>query len=186
MIIQLFDRNKTIFSRYWKSCFSRDFFDVDHFKIFTEFVTILPRFMFWFSGHEACGMESTPPALEGEVITTGPPGKSLKTLFCRWGLEALREGAHLPGNRELRAGRMQTFSIPLTPHRSKGRGTIWGPGFRKGGGWYWGDPELKERARWETMTSLLFQSGAWGVMRRVQNSASSHLYEKCWKGARPF
>ena len=49
--------------------------------------------MFWFSGHEACGMESTPPALEGEVITTGPPGKSLKTLFCRWGLEALREGA---------------------------------------------------------------------------------------------
>lgn len=29
--------------------------------------------------------------------------------------EALREGAHLPGNRELRAGRMQTFSIPLTP-----------------------------------------------------------------------
>ena len=38
--------------------------------------------------------------------------------------EALREGAHLPGNRELRAGRMQTFSIPLTPHRSKGRGTI--------------------------------------------------------------
>ena len=44
--------------------------------------------MFWFFGHEACrilapppGMESTPPALEGEVLTTGPPGKSLILVF---------------------------------------------------------------------------------------------------------
>ena len=40
--------------------------------------------MFWFFGREACGIlaprpgiEPAPPALEGEVSTTGPPGKSL-------------------------------------------------------------------------------------------------------------
>ena len=40
--------------------------------------------MFWFFGHEACGIlapqpgiEPAPPALEGEVLTTGLPGKSL-------------------------------------------------------------------------------------------------------------
>ena len=39
--------------------------------------------MFWFLGYEACGISAprarikpTPPALEGEVLTTGPPGKS--------------------------------------------------------------------------------------------------------------
>ena len=39
--------------------------------------------MFWFFGREAYGIlaprpgiEPTPPALEGEVLTTGPPGKS--------------------------------------------------------------------------------------------------------------
>ena len=39
--------------------------------------------MFWFFGREACGilaprpgMERTPPALEGDVPTTGPPGTS--------------------------------------------------------------------------------------------------------------
>ena len=41
-------------------------------------------FMFWFFGHEACGilvpqpgMELTSPVLEGKVLTPGPPGKSL-------------------------------------------------------------------------------------------------------------
>ena len=40
--------------------------------------------MFWFFGHEAYGIlaprpgvEPAPPALEGEVLTTGPSGKSL-------------------------------------------------------------------------------------------------------------
>ena len=40
-------------------------------------------FMFWFFGHEACGIsapqpgiEPTPPTLQGKVFTTGPPGKS--------------------------------------------------------------------------------------------------------------
>ena len=38
--------------------------------------------MFWFFGHEACeilaprlGVKPIPSALEGEVLTTGPPGK---------------------------------------------------------------------------------------------------------------
>ena len=43
--------------------------------------------MFWFFGHEACGildpwpgMEPALPELEGKVLTTGPPGKSLSSL----------------------------------------------------------------------------------------------------------
>ena len=45
-------------------------------------------FMCWFFGHEACGIlapwpgnELAPPALEGEVLTTGWPGKSQYRLF---------------------------------------------------------------------------------------------------------
>ena len=51
------------------------------FKVFIEFVTIL--LLFWFYGHKACGIlapqpgiEPAPAALEGEVLTTGSPGKS--------------------------------------------------------------------------------------------------------------
>ena len=55
------------------------------FKVFIEFVTTLLLFyVFWFFGREACGVsapwpgvEPAPPALEGKVLTTGPPGKSL-------------------------------------------------------------------------------------------------------------
>ena len=55
------------------------------FKLFTELVTILLLFyvLFYFVP-ELCGIlvprpgiESSPPALEGKVLTTGPPGKSL-------------------------------------------------------------------------------------------------------------
>ena len=42
--------------------------------------------MFWFFGPEACGIlarrpgiEPASPALEDEVLTTGPPGKSPET-----------------------------------------------------------------------------------------------------------
>ena len=64
--------------------------------VFIEFVTILLLFcalVFW---PEACGIlapwpgiEPTPPALEGKVLTTGPPGKpprihSLFTIFFFW------------------------------------------------------------------------------------------------------
>ena len=56
-----------------------------NFKVFIEFVTILLLFhvSFWFFGPEACGIlapwagiKPTPPAVEGKVLTTGPPGKS--------------------------------------------------------------------------------------------------------------
>ena len=54
------------------------------FKVFIEFVTIvLLFFMFCFFGQEACGIlaprariEPAPPALESEILTPGPPGKS--------------------------------------------------------------------------------------------------------------
>ena len=62
--------------------FLKDFFDVDHFfKVFIEFVTILLLFyvlVFQPGGmwDPQPGIEPTPPALEGKVLTTGPPGKS--------------------------------------------------------------------------------------------------------------
>ena len=44
--------------------------------------------MFWFFGREACGIlvsqpgiKHEPPALEGEVLTIGPPGKCLAMTF---------------------------------------------------------------------------------------------------------
>ena len=54
------------------------------FKVFIEFITIvLIFFFFWFFGPEACGIlvpspgiEPVPSALEGEVLSTGPSGKS--------------------------------------------------------------------------------------------------------------
>ena len=53
-------------------------------KVFMEFVVILLLFhVLFFFGEEACGIltpqpgiEHTPPILEGEVLTTGPPEKS--------------------------------------------------------------------------------------------------------------
>ena len=55
-------------------------------KIFTGFVIVLLLFyvlFFFFFGCETCGIltprpgiESTPSTLEGEVLSTGPPGKS--------------------------------------------------------------------------------------------------------------
>ena len=44
--------------------------------------------MFWFFGHEACGILAPPPEiepilpeLEGQVLTIGPPGKSHRAFF---------------------------------------------------------------------------------------------------------
>ena len=57
------------------------------FKVFIDFVRILFLFffMFWFFSHKAYGIlapwpgiEPEPLALEGKVLTTGLPGKSLK------------------------------------------------------------------------------------------------------------
>ena len=65
-----------------------NFVFVDHLKILIEFVTILHLFsVFWFFDHKACGIlvpqpgiKPTAPALEGEVLTAEPPGKSLCSL----------------------------------------------------------------------------------------------------------
>ena len=50
--------------------------------------------MFWFFGYKACGIlaprpgiETAPPAFEGEVLTTGPPGKSPLILFLIFSIE---------------------------------------------------------------------------------------------------
>ena len=64
-------------------------------NIFLKFLLNLLQycfcFMFCFIGPEACGIlaprpgiEPTPPALEGEVLTTGPPGKSLRWTFLKF------------------------------------------------------------------------------------------------------
>ena len=57
-------------------------------KVFIEFVTILLLFyvlVFWPQGmwnlSSPPGIKPAPPALEGEVLTTGPPGKSLTAPF---------------------------------------------------------------------------------------------------------
>ena len=59
------------------------------FLVFIEFVTtVVSVLCFQFFYHEACGIlvpqpgiKPTLPVLEGEVLTTGPPGKSLKGTF---------------------------------------------------------------------------------------------------------
>ena len=69
-----------------KKCFLKIFFLMwSIFKVFIEFVTILLLFMFWYFAPEACGILTPQPgiktmllALEGEVLTTGPLGKSWK------------------------------------------------------------------------------------------------------------
>ena len=65
-----------------------DFFMWTIFKVFIEFATILLLFFILFFGCEACGilapqpgMEPAPPALEGKVLTTGPPAKSPASCF---------------------------------------------------------------------------------------------------------
>ena len=58
------------------------------FKVFIDFFTTAFCLVFYVFGHEACGIltpqpeiEPTHPALEGNVLTTWPPGKSPNSLF---------------------------------------------------------------------------------------------------------
>ena len=51
-------------------------------KVFIEFVSLLLLFYILFFGHKGYGIltlgpgiKPSPPALEGEFLTTGPPGK---------------------------------------------------------------------------------------------------------------
>ena len=64
------------------------------FKVFVEFVTILLLFFVLDFGLKATeildprpGIEPTPPALEGEVLTPEPPEKSLDFFFLSTQLE---------------------------------------------------------------------------------------------------
>ena len=74
--VKIFCKLTTFFSLF-SSVFKKNF------KVFIEFVTVLLLLvMFWLFGHEACGIsapqegiEPSPPALEGEISTTGPSGK---------------------------------------------------------------------------------------------------------------
>ena len=50
------------------------------FKVFIEFVTILLLFYVLWDLSYRPWFEPAHPALEGEVLTTGPPGKSLTKL----------------------------------------------------------------------------------------------------------
>lgn len=67
------------------------------FKVFNEFVTVLFLFyVLFFYEHEACGIlapwpgiKPAPPALEIEVLITGPPGKSLGYFLCCLWLQPL-------------------------------------------------------------------------------------------------
>ena len=62
-----------------------NFFRLVIFKVFIGCVTILFLFflMFWFFGHEACGILIPQPGIEveGKVLTTRLPGKSQECMF---------------------------------------------------------------------------------------------------------
>ena len=83
-------------------------------------------FMFWFFGHEACGIlapwleiQPTHPALVGKVLTTGLPGKSLLTiLISMYSLVTTRRYTeslvaqrlkHLPAMWEMREMRVRSL-----------------------------------------------------------------------------
>ena len=65
------------------------FFDVDPFlKSLLDLLQYCFCFMFWFFGPKACwilvpwpGIHNVPPALEGKILTTGPPEKSYDSMF---------------------------------------------------------------------------------------------------------
>ena len=84
----------------------KNFFDMNHFlKRLYWIVTVLLRsyvLLFFFS-HQTCGIliarpgiEPTPPALQGEILMTGPPGKSLLSVkaFCLKATATIRDMKH--------------------------------------------------------------------------------------------
>ena len=81
--------------------------------------------MFWYFGHEACGIlapqpgiEPTPPALEGKVLTTGPPGKSLFFFPSEANfLVGLRSGLFPPGPAATKSWGEGLLCCPQHVHR---------------------------------------------------------------------
>ena len=90
--------------------------------------------MFLFFGHEACGISTPQPgikpiasAVEGEVLTTGPPAKSLT---CHLSMVTWRgAGKKHPGLP--RAGRSRLHLLRVTWHPSLTCPTCQGPGERR-------------------------------------------------------
>ena len=79
-----------LFHSFLKKIFFFVFFNVDNFKVFTEFATYCFCCMFWLFGHKACVISAcTNQGLSWHRFhwkvksTTGPPEKSLKWVFCR-------------------------------------------------------------------------------------------------------
>ena len=75
-----------------KCFFAGEHFGVGHIKIFKPLLILLTKLLlflcFWSFGREERGIlasqpgiESASPALEGEVLTAGPPGKSHSKIF---------------------------------------------------------------------------------------------------------
>ena len=78
------DGQHLLHSSLWSLFFFKSFGCRLVFKVFIEFVTILLLFYVLVLWPGACGIlaprpgiKPAPPTLEGEVFTTGPPGKSL-------------------------------------------------------------------------------------------------------------
>ena len=76
---------------------------MDHFKVFTEFVTmfLISQFVFLALRHGGGldlqpGIEPSPPALEGEVLTTDSPGKFLTIIFEWWTLMVIENDLSIP------------------------------------------------------------------------------------------
>ena len=68
--------------------------------------------MFWFFGPKACGIlvprpgiEQAPPALEGEVLTNGSPGKSPMTVLRKSGQTRNLRDARLQRTEHLKTQR---------------------------------------------------------------------------------
>ena len=83
MIIYVMDLCSNIFDMAFHSVSAITFFFNFFLKSLLNLLQYCFCFMSWFFGHETCGIlaprpgiEPTPPALEGEVLTTGLPGKS--------------------------------------------------------------------------------------------------------------
>ena len=107
---------------FFLSFFLLFFFNVN--RIWKRLLNLLQYcfcFMFLFSGHEACGIlapqsriKPPPPALEGKVLTSRPPGKSLNH-FLIWGKKIfLNSLFFLPSSHQfLRTTLTLTFSLPV-------------------------------------------------------------------------
>ena len=81
-----------LYSEAMRTFFFKDFFLCGPFlKSSLNLLQYSFCFMFWFSGCEACGIlalwpgiKPAPPAVEGKILTTGLPGKSLCVHFHFW------------------------------------------------------------------------------------------------------